>query len=261
MKKTYLYLAAALVLSATNVATAQTGDEIIAKHIDAIGGEKNWDKVKSIKMTGSTNMQGMDIAMEITVLDKKAMRTNISVMGMDGYIIITEAGGWMYMPFQPGMDKVTPIPADQAKRMAGNMSIKSAQLADKSVITSAKFAGRDTLDNVPCLKVVITGTDGAEQTAYFDAATYYMVRAERKTVVNDEEQEVAFSYSNFQKLPEGVVVPMTQSNPALGGDVNFKKVEVNQKVADNYFKPEEPKADNAKSKNEGGAAKKPATKK
>lgn len=246
MKKTAFYVAAALVLSASTNAIAQkTGDEIINKHIEAIGGAA-WNNVKSIKMAGSASAMGMEIPMDITVVDGKAMRTNMTVMGMEGYIIVSGQEGWMYMPFQPGYDKVTPLPADQLQSMSGRMSIKSMQLADKSQIASATLAGMDTLDNVPCYKVTVKDKDNSEQTAYFDANTYYMVRTERKVKQKDEEQEVAVSFSNFQKLPQGVVVPMVQSNPMMGGDITFKKVEVNPTLSDSYFKPEASKTDDQK---------------
>ncbi len=247
MKKITLFIAAAVALSAQSVVSfAQTGDEIITKHIEAIGGEKAWSKVKSMKMTGATSVQGMDVGMEIMIQDQKAMRTNVSLMGMEGYIIITDKGGWMYMPFQPGMDKVTPYPEEQLKAVKGNLSIRNGFLADKSVVKSSKFSGRDTLDGVPCLKVDISGTDENERTVYFDAKNYYMVRVESTVKKGDEEAEVAVSYSNFQKQDGGIVVPMTQTNPMLGGDIVFKKVEVNPAFPEGTFVATEPAKDETK---------------
>ncbi|GAA4467484.1 hypothetical protein GCM10023093_23500 [Nemorincola caseinilytica] len=242
MKRTTISLAAALLFAASaNVAIAQTGDEIITKHIDAIGGEKNWNNVKSMKMIGSTSIQGMEVGMDITIVDQKAMRTNISLMGMEGYVIMTDKEGWMYMPMQPGMDKVTPMPEEQVKSAKGNFSIKSAVMADRTKIAKATYSGKDTLDGVACHKVLVADKEGNEQTAYFDMSTYYLVRAERKVKQKEEEQEVAISYSNFQKQPEGVVIAMTQSNPMLGGDITFKKVEINKPIPADYFQPSEPK--------------------
>lgn len=245
MKKITLSLASLLLAASVNTAIAQTGDEIITKHIDAIGGEKAWNSVKSIKMTGSTNIQGMEVNMDITVVDQQAMRTNISVMGMEGYVIMTDKEGWMYMPMQ-GSDKVTPMPEESIKAAKGGMSIKNGMMADRSKIAKATYSGKDTLDGVECLKVLVADKDGNEQTAYFDAKTYYMLRAERKVKQKDEEQEVAFTYSNFQKQPEGVVIAMTQSNPMMGGEITFKKIEINKPIADGYFKPTEPKKEEGK---------------
>jgi outer membrane lipoprotein-sorting protein len=239
MKSITLSLLAFTMMSTATI--AQTGDEIITRHIAAIGGEANWNKITSIKRTGALTIQGMEISMTNTIVHNKGLRMDISAMGMDGYVILTPTAGWMYMPMQPGMDKVTPMPEDQVKLAQDQLNIKRSLLADKSLITKAVFTGRDTLDSIPCLKVLVSGKDGTEQTAYFDAKTYYMIRTEGKIKAKDEEAEVAMSFSNFQKQPQGITIAMTENNPQYGGEVVYKSVEINQPVSDDTFKPTEPK--------------------
>jgi hypothetical protein len=244
MRTNILSLAAALTLTVSaNVATAQTGDEIIKKHIDAIGGEKTWSKVTSMKMIGAMSMQGMELPMTITSVHGKAARIDISAMGMDGYFIVTPTEGWMYMPIQ-GIDKVTALTPDQLQQNKANLNLKNMFLVEKSQVKDAKFSGRDTLDNLPCLKVAMKDKEGEEETAYFDAKTYYMVRIEKKMTVKDEEQEVAMNFSDFHKQ-DGVVIPFTQSSP-MGGDIIYKTVEINKPISDDVFKPTEPKPDATK---------------
>ena len=183
-------------------------------------------------------MQGMEIGFSLTVVNDKGMRTDINAMGMNGYVILTPKEGWMYMPFQPGMDKVTPMPAEQIKSAQTQLNVKADQLLDKSSITKAEYVGKDTLNNIAWLKVKITDKDGAEQTAFFDASTYYIVHSDRKMKgQDDQEQEVAINYSNFQKQPEGIVIPMTVTSPMGQGDITFKSVEINKNYDDSIFKP------------------------
>ena len=231
-------LAATMFIAGITTVKAQTADEIIQKHIDAIGGTANWNKIKSMKKVGSMSMQGMEIGFSLTVVNDKGMRTDINAMGMNGYVILTPKEGWMYMPFQPGMDKVTPMPAEQIKSAQTQLNVKADQLLDKSSITKAEYVGKDTVNNIACLKVKITDKDGAEQTAFFDASTYYIVHSDRKMKgQDDQEQEVAINYSNFQKQPEGIVIPMTVTSPMGQGDITFKSVEINKNYDDSIFKP------------------------
>jgi len=238
MKAIKLSILAAMTLTAgITTVKAQTADEIIQKHIAAIGGLDNWNKIKTMKKVGSMSMQGMEIGMTLTVANDKGVRTDISAMGMSGYVIVTPKEGWMYLPFQ-GQDKVTPIPAEQLKSAQNQMNVKSDQLLDKSNVKKADFIGKDTVNNISCLKVKITDNDGNEKTAFFDATTYYIVHEERKMKVQDEEQEVAINYSNFQKQPEGIVIPMTVTSPMGQGDITFKSIEINKTVDDKTFKPD-----------------------
>ena len=221
---------------------AQTADEIIQKHIDAIGGTSNWNKVTSMKKVCSMSVQGMDIGYTETIVNDKLYRTDVSAMGMNGYVIVTPKEGWMYMPMQ-GMDKVTPIPADQLKMASDKMTTKGAMLADKSSIDKSELVGRDTVTNIPCFKIKITSKDGNVQTDYFDVVTYDLVRTEMSVKGPDGEQELAMSFSDFKKQPEGITIPMTMTSPLGVGDITVKSIEINKPVSDDAFKPSAPATD------------------
>jgi hypothetical protein len=51
---------------------------------------------------------------------------------------------------------------------------------------------------------------------------------------NGQEVEQTVSFSNFQKLPEGIVVAMTITQQF--GDITITKVEVNKPVDESIFK-------------------------
>jgi len=253
MKRTVLSLLACSMLAIS--ATAQTGDDIIKKHIDAIGGEKAWSKINSIKLIGNMNMQGMEMPTSRTTVHNKGMRMDFSVMGSENYVILTPKEGWMYIPVQ-GMDKPKPMPENQVKLSQSKLDIRNIVIADKSIITKAEYAGMDTIDKVPCFKVNITEKSGDKQVSYFDATTYYLVRTEVKIKPDGgEEQEVAMTFGNFQRQPEGIVVAMTESSP-MGGDFVYKAVEINKPVSDDIFKPAvETKKAGGETESKGGTTK------
>ena len=227
----------ALAISFTGINSyAQTADEIIQKHIEAIGGSKNWEKIKSVKMVGAMSVQGMEMNLTQTIINEKGARTDIAMMGQNGFMIVTPKEGWMYMPFGGGMTKPEPMPMDQVNMQKGQLNYNNSQLVDKSSITKSTLDGRDTIDNVSCYKVKLSTKDGGEEVCYFDSKTYYMLRVEKKVKVKDEEQEVPVSFSNFVKQPEGVVIPMTMGTAQ--GDITFKSVEFNKANDVKIFVPE-----------------------
>ncbi len=235
-------LTAMMLIAGLTTVMAQNGDEIIQKHIDAIGGFDNWAKINSMKLSGSMNVQGMDISMTQTVVNEKGMRMDISIMGMNCYTIITPKEGWVYMPIQPGMDKVTPMSADDLKASQDKLNVKNIQLVDKSKMAKSEYIGKDTVNSVICYKVKVTDKEGNIQKAFFDTATYFMVRteynignAESNIKVLNEEQELGVNFSNFQKIPEGVTIPMTWGSPQ--GDIAFKSIEINKIYEESIFKP------------------------
>lgn len=226
----------ALAITMTGTAAfAQTADEIINKHIEAVGGAKAWDKIKSVKLVGTMSVQGNEIGITQTIVNDKAARTDISFMGQTGYTIITKDKGWSFMPMM-GQTAPEEVPAEQLKMQKKQLNYKNGQLVDKSNIKTSTLNGTDTIDSKPCYKVTITNKDGENSVCYFDAKTYYMVRAESKLNIQGEEQEATVSFSDFKKLPEGIVVPMTIESPQ--GPITFKSIEVNKPVNEKIFTPE-----------------------
>src|SRR5450759_5743929 len=95
MKKFFLSI---LTIATVGFTYAQTADEIVNKHIEAIGGTDAWKKVNSMVTTGTLKMQGAEIPISLTVLNGKGSRQDITVMGMNGYQIVTPTQGWKFMP-------------------------------------------------------------------------------------------------------------------------------------------------------------------
>ena len=228
----------AVAIAGMSLATyAQTADEVLQKHIDAIGGKANWDKIKSLKMTGTMSQGGMDISMTQTTVNDKGMRMDISAMGQNGFMIITPTEGWQYMPFA-GQTKPEAFPEEAVKMMKDQLNVKNTFLADKSLYTNLALDGQDTINSVACYKLKVTAKNGQNMVCYIDSKTYYVVRTEAKIKMGDsaEEQEMSNNYSDFKKQPSGIVLPMTFGSQQ--GDITFKTVEINKPVAENFFKPE-----------------------
>ena len=214
---------------------AQSADEILQKHEKAMGGAENWDKIKTIKMIGSMSMQGMDLDLTQTMIPGKEMRTDISVMGMTGFTIVTTSQGWMYMPFQ-GQTKIDTMKPEMVQAAQRQLDIKSNQFLDyKTNGTKAEYVGTDTVNASTCYKIKFTDKDGNESTSFFDKNTYYLLRTENKLRSEGEEMEVAVLYDKYKKMDEGVVMPMSVT--AQGAEITFKSIELNKPIDEKVFIP------------------------
>ena len=225
----------AAMLAFISVATlhAETVDEIINKHLDAIGGKDAWRKITCIRMEGTTTVQGSDIAMTFTRVQRKGARMDISVMGMSGYTILTPTDGWTYMPFQ-GQTKPEPMTADDVKAAQDELDLQGELVDYKDKGNTVELLGKEDVDGTECWKLKVTFKGGLIRTNFIDPATYYIIKHTDKMTVNGQEHEQSINFSNFKKLPEGIVVPMTIGSGM--GDVVLKKVEINGKVDDSLFK-------------------------
>ena len=215
-------------------AFAQTAEEIVAKHIEAVGGAAAWKKVNSIYYEGKMTVQGAEINVTITALNGKGSRQNISVMGMTGYQIITPTAGWNFMPFQ-GQTTAEAMTADELKQSADDLDVQGKLVDYKSKGHTVEYLGKDDVEGTECFKLKITTKAGNVETVFIDPKSYYIVRSVVKRTANGQESDVQSDLSNFQKLPEGIVVPFSITLPF--GEMVISKAEVNKQVDESTFKP------------------------
>jgi hypothetical protein len=78
---------------------------------------------------------------------------------------------------------------------------------------------------------------GNEKTLFIDTKNHYPIRQINKVSVNGQMMDAVSDFSNFQKLPEGIVVPFTLQNAQSPSPMNFKKFEVNPVLPDSLFRP------------------------
>jgi len=213
---------------------AQTADEVIAKHIEAIGGKDNWKKVNSMKMEANVNAQGMDVPVVIYQVNNKASKQEYTVMNMTGYSIITNEAGWNFNPFA-GQTAPEPMTADELKAGQDGLDIQGEMLDYKEKGHTVEMMGKEDVDGTECFKLKLTRKGGRESIYLIDPKTYYVNRAVSKMKVNGQDIEQTISMSNYTKLPEGILIPFTMENGQAPAPINIIKVEVNPKLDDAIF--------------------------
>ena len=214
---------------------AQTADDIINKHIEAIGGAANWKKINSVRQEAAISVQGMEIPVVLTFVHNKAFKQEFTVMGMTGYSLITADGGWNFNPMQ-GQSKPEPVTADELKYGKDQLDLQGEFLDYKAKGHSLELLPNEEVDGTSCYKVKITRKSGTESVYFFDPKTYYTIRATSKVVANGQEVESTVNMSNFQKLPEGIVMPFTMENSQIPAPITITKVVINGPVDEAAFK-------------------------
>jgi hypothetical protein len=215
---------------------AQTADEVIDKHLAAIGGKEKLLTLSSVVMEGTLTVQGMEIPVKLTQVHNKGQRVDISAMGMNGYIIQTATEGWTYMPFQ-GQTKAEATPAEVVKETSdAQIDAQGILLNYKDKGHAVEFLGKEDVEGTECFKLKVTMKNGLVQTLFFDPSTYFNIKTITKSKASGQEVEQTQTYSNFKKIDEGFTFPfaMTGFGP---GELVITKIEVNKPVDESLFKP------------------------
>ena len=220
-------------MAAAFITKAQTADEVITKHLEAIGGADNWKKVNSVKMEGTLVAQGATISMIQTVVHGKGNRQDISVMGMNGFMIITPTQGWNFMPFN-GQAAPEALTADVIAEAQSDLDAQGNLVDYATKGHTVEFLGKDDVEGTECYKVKINLKSGKSETLFFDTKSYLLIRSISKQKSNGQEADVTTDFSNYEKLPEGILVPMSITLPF--GELKLTKVAINVPVDEAIFK-------------------------
>ncbi len=203
------------------------------------GGKDKLKAINSVVMEGNMEVQGASVNIVAKTLQNKGARQDISVMGMNGFTIITPTAGWSYMPWA-GQTSAEAMPDSLVKSAGDQLDAQGALVDYKTKGNKVELAGKEEVDGKPAYKLKLTRSSGKSETIFIDASSYYNVKTVAKQNVNGQEVEGTIYYSDFQKQSDGYVFPMKINMPmgmGMNADYVLTKVAVNQPVDETVFKP------------------------
>ncbi len=240
MKLTKIIASAFIVMATTAASFAQTADEIVAKHIEAIGGAEKWKAIKGMEMNMKTSVQGMDIDIKAVTLVGKGMKSVISVMGQEIITAVDGETGWMQRPaMMGGTGEPEDMPGSMVKETRKQLEVAGGLISYKENGTTLEMLGKEKLDGAEVFKIKTTEKGGDVTTYYISATTFLTLKTSSKTKATGQETDVDIVYSNFKQV-EGLTFSHTreQPNPQMGGTmtVETESIKLNPTIDPAIFK-------------------------
>jgi len=234
MKKINPYLLAITVLFASAL-QAQTVDEIITKHIEAIGGKEKLSQVKSLYTEISMEVMGNQAPVTEYMLEGKGFKSETDFNGSKIITCLNDKAGWSINPMAGGTDAQA-MPEEMYKIGKSQIYIGGALLDYAAKGNSVELVGKE--GNNYKIKVI----NGTSESSYFiDSTTYYVVKTITKGEMMGQPVEVVTTFSDHKKTDAGIVLPYAKTvdlgSFALSAKVN--KIEVNKEIDPKIF--EQPK--------------------
>ncbi|MCU7551262.1 hypothetical protein OCK74_19225 [Chitinophagaceae bacterium LB-8] len=230
-------LLAATALFSTILVQAQTADEIISKHISAIGGKEKVSQIKSLYMEGAVDLMGNQAPITSYILNGKGYKSEMEFNGQKIVNAMNEKGGWMINPMM-GSSAPQPLPAEQFNASKDQMVIGGALLDYQAHGNKAELVGKEKVANADAYKIKLSTKEQDTTTYFIDANTYYLVKVVKVANMGGQEAEVEISFSDYKKTDYGFTMPYKTEVALPQGfslATTFKKVEVNKEIDPKIF--------------------------
>ena len=224
----------------------QTVDEVINKHVEAMGGAEKLKSLKSLYMEGVAVMQnGNEIISKIYKVQDKLLRREIEFGMGSATMIVTDKEGWASNPRSGGAFEALPKEAIERQQLELDLAGPLVDYAAKG--HKVELLGKETIGTTEAYKIKLTPKTGREMTYFIDTKDHYIVRQTVKgggmmgggqgRGGQGADSEVNINYSDYKKTPEGYVFAYTVSMGNSGNNMNFEKIEVNKAVDEKLYKP------------------------
>ena len=209
-----------------------TAEKVIAKYIEAIGGAKKIQELKSVKMTMKATIQGMELTMTNS---KKSPGKSLTEVSMQGNVMQKMVSDGTEIA-QYAMGQKAPV--DAATREKG---LFESQFVPETLLSSynvkAALKGVESVDGKEAYVVEYVLPSGDKTLNYFDKETGYKVQTVVTAKTPQGEVAVPTRFQDYKEV-NGVKFPhiMVVSQGPMNLKFEMTKVEVNLVLDDSLFK-------------------------
>lgn len=199
------FLLFAVAAIATSSLYAQTADEVINKHIEALGGKEKLGQIKSVYFENSMEVMGNTAPQKEYLVEGKAYKSDVEFSGTNIISVFTDKGGWTINPMAGGTDAQA---MPDALYKAGKSQIYfSGGLVDYAAKGyKAELQGKEG----DAFKIKLS--DGGSETYYFiDSKTYLLTKSIIKSEMMGQAVDVTTTFADYKKTDFGVMLSYSKN--------------------------------------------------
>ncbi|HKP72238.1 MAG TPA: hypothetical protein VJT82_04825 [Pyrinomonadaceae bacterium] len=247
LRRMFLAFAVTTLVALTASAQTPTADDIISKHVAALGGAEKLKATKTLRMTGRMTVgPGIEAPIVIEYKRPGSTRLDLTLQGMTATQAYDGKTGWSINPFQ-GSKNAEPMGEDELKDAAENADWEGPLVNYKEKGHKVELVGKEQIEGTDAYKLKVTLKGGDVRYLYLDADSFLEIKGESKRTIRGTERELESASGDYKEVG-GLVFPHSLEFGAKGSPqkqkLTIEKIEINPDVDDARFKmPAAPKPD------------------
>jgi hypothetical protein len=232
------FILAAVALVVPPSLTAQTVDEIVARHVAARGGREALAAVKTVRMTGlATAGPGREAIVRREIARPGRIRTEFVFQGTTGVWAWDGSAGWRVSPLDGRFDPEA-MPAEEAAQVAEQADVEGPLVDWRAKGHAVELVGKAALPGGPAHRLKVTLRSGSVRHVWVDAATGLVVRTESARKARGREVVLETVFGDYRETA-GVAFARSIETGVAGRprrlQVVVETVEVNPALDDSRF--------------------------
>ena len=218
MKKLFPALLSFAFLSAG----AQTVEEVLQKYAASAGGLEAYNKIKTAKFTGNVTAQGNNFPITLQVVNGKASRSDVDVMGSQIINVYNNGKGWKQNPFG-GAATPTEVTGAELNDLKPQSMLASALMDYKARGHQVELQGQEDVEGIKTFKIKLTGKDDNKVTIYnINSPDYALLKSSTEGDMQGQKVTIVTWYSDI-KVINGLKFFMTRIQKINGEEFRTTK--------------------------------------
>jgi hypothetical protein len=216
-------------------AQGQSMEDIINKHIEAMGGRQKIISLSSALMTGTFTAMGATSPINITTTKKHMIgsRIDIDADGKNNFQVITPKEGWIFTPIQ-GDKAPRPLLEDQFKVGQVQLDLHGPFINYNEKGIKIEMAGKDSVDGALCYKLKVTSPNTNIMIYFINSKSNLIVKTSTKMFQFGKMEDIETIYSDYKQNEDGYWFAYSNAGPR--GATHYDKITANVAVDLNIFK-------------------------
>jgi len=218
-------------------ANSQTADDIIQKYSKAMGGLTAFNAIKTMKMTGTVSTQGMDLPLTVQIINGKAVRNDVEVMGQSVINSYKDGKGWKINPFA-GAPTATDMTPEELVDFKSQAMISNQLMDYKTRGHKVELLGQEDVEGIKTNKIKLTNKDDNKVTTYFiSVADNTLVKSIGSREIQGQQMDVETFFSDLKEF-NGLKFPMIRNQKIQGQtfqEIKMSTVDFNVPIDEKIF--------------------------
>lgn len=232
-------LIAPLLLIPSAPAAAQTVDEVLAKHFEAIGGLESWNNVQSMRVTGTLVLSlGLEGPFTVVRSRPNKYRIEFTLQGMTVVQSTDGATSWMVMPFT-GQTQPQEMPQEVADGFRDQADFDGLLMGYRDADLQVELVGKETVEDTETYKLKVTSQSGNVSHYFLDTESYLTVRIVASQKAEGGEVTTYESLTDYKAVGDLLIAHLLEiestATPGMTQVLTVNSIELNPEISEATF--------------------------